>query len=92
MSQIVVAWTETESRIDPLAPMARRDLGERPKLVEFAVPKAAMWIRNGSKSDLAKARSYAARLGYRVFSYPISVSGTRCDSRRSGALLAITTA
>lgn len=72
MSQIVIAWAETESQVDPSAPMARRDLGERPKLMEVAISKAAMWANDGTKSDIAKARAYASRQGYRVFVYPAS--------------------
>ena len=70
---IVIAWTDEESIVDPTAPMARRDLGERPKMKTVQVAKAAVWLNEGSSADAKKAKAYLARdqPHGRVFIFPV---------------------
>jgi hypothetical protein len=58
---IVVAWTETGSEIDPRFPMARSDMGERPRFREVQVGKALRWLQHGTDADVSKAQAYAAK-------------------------------
>lgn len=64
--QIVIAWTVAEVEIV----RARRiDLGEHPVTRAVQSPRAAMWLNAGTQDDLRKARDYATREGYAVFTY-----------------------
>jgi hypothetical protein len=68
---IVIAWVSKEI----VSVRERRtDLGEWPQIRVEWVPKAAIWLNSGDRSDLAKARAYAAREGYRVYAYDVGVS------------------
>lgn len=70
---IVIAWTDEGWILDPAAPMARRDLGERPKMKAVQVAHAAVWLNEGGKADAEKAKAHMAR-EYpegRVFLFPV---------------------
>lgn len=64
--QIVIAWLEEDQVI---VKRGRTDLGELHKFKTAMRPVACMWLNNGGAADLSKAKSYAAKEGYRVFSY-----------------------
>ena len=72
--QIIIAWTEE----GVVAVRERRtDLGERPALTLGMVAKAALWLNEGTADDVASAERYAAREGYRVFTFPMSEPDAR---------------
>jgi hypothetical protein len=54
---IIIAWAEEEMR---LVRERRTDLGERPVMALVRVAKTALWLNEGTKEDVAKARAYAA--------------------------------
>lgn len=67
---IVIAWVEKDFEV---VRERRRDLGELPDLREVSVPKAAVWVLQGTAEDEQKARTYAAAQKDRqafVFVYP----------------------
>lgn len=58
---IVIAW-----KISIKVPIdyenTRVDLGERPTLKDEFVPRAAVWLSNGTPDDLAEAEVFAKKL------------------------------
>jgi hypothetical protein len=83
---IVVAWTEV---IDVVAPGTtwRHDLGERPKMTQEVVGRAATWLLSGTKSDVTKAREYAAKNGMHVFCYSTTERDPLARARRDAVQL-----
>ena len=65
--QCVIAWTEDSAEFTG-APY-RQDLGERPGMRPTVVAKAAMWENVATPASVEKARAYAAKQGYRVFTF-----------------------
>ena len=66
--QIVIAWTQEvwAWNGEPFA----TDLGHRPKTVLKLEPLAAMWLREGSASDLENAKRYVSNMeNGRVFEF-----------------------
>lgn len=83
--QIIIAWTEEGI----VAVRERRtDLGERPALTLGMVAKTATWAHEGAADDVASAERYAAREGYRVFTFPMSEP----DARGAAAKLVLSLA
>ncbi len=55
----------------------RRDLGERSKFREVPIARASVWYgpkstESADPASVVKAREYASREGYEVFTYPSS--------------------
>lgn len=49
---------------------ARVDLGYRPKIEEYDVGVALVWLLSGDETDVTKAQHFASVEGYAVFLYP----------------------
>jgi hypothetical protein len=49
----------------------RVDLGERPTFEPVSIPKAAVWVSNGTEEDVTRAESFAESFGQgaRVFTF-----------------------
>lgn len=45
------------------------DLGRRPKMQETIKASACVWLNDGTKADLRKAKDFAAKDGWTVFTY-----------------------
>ena len=69
---ITIAWVETVS-IPVAGQTVRSDLGELPKLEPVSVPRAAVWLLEGTEADVEKARRYAAAQSpsYTVAVWPV---------------------
>lgn len=64
--QIVMARIEEEQQI---VKIGRIDLGEQHKFKNVLNPVSCMWLNKGTAKDVAKAKDYATREGYTVFTY-----------------------
>jgi hypothetical protein len=79
---IVIAWAE-ETGLVPTGHYARKDgVNYFPEFARAWEAKAAMWLRQGSESDLAKAHEYAKRNGYSVFAYPTKEKDPLAKARK----------
>jgi hypothetical protein len=82
---IVTAWTEDTQEIAPGQKPWRHDLGERPRFVDTKKAHAAMWLNQGTRSDLDKANAWVTReypdSGH-AFAYPTTESDPLGRARR----------
>ena len=59
---VVVAWMDEEHRAVGFD-ISRIDLGERPKMEDVLIPRAAIWVADGRAADIDRARAFAAGFG-----------------------------
>ncbi|MFA5559931.1 MAG: hypothetical protein WDA59_10865 [Methanofastidiosum sp.] len=64
--QIVLARLDSDFIIEKYG---RTDLGEHHKYKEIKKPVSLMWLNNGTKEDIKKAKQYAEKEGYKIFTY-----------------------
>lgn len=69
--QIIVAWAE-QTKLVPTGNQVNRDKNLFPEMRLDWEGKAAMWLRSGTKTDLAKAEAFARREGHAVYTFPKS--------------------
>lgn len=74
MSTIVIAWVDDSGRKQDGIEM--RDGEWRPKIVACQAAKAVVWLNEGSKSDILKAKEYAEKnlSGAIVLTFPTTES------------------
>lgn len=68
----MLAWVVPDFEV---VKQRRSDLGERPEMKEVKIPKAAVWLKRGTKADIEKAKAYAEKeTDYKiaVLMYPTS--------------------
>lgn len=58
--QIVVVYTDM-SGLEKTGKMIMRDMNWFPEMVAVETPKAAMWLRCGTRADVVKAQQQMAR-------------------------------
>lgn len=85
---IVLAKTEEVARV---VRARRADLGEAPVLRWEPEPRALVWLVNGREADVADAEAFAAREGWRVFTYPLA-EGDPLGRAKRDVLAAMTSA
>lgn len=73
-AQIMIAYTDMTG-LKPTGRMVRRDLNWFPEFVPCEEPKAAVWLRSGTESDMVKARDYvtnnfADKVRVAVYAFP----------------------
>lgn len=66
--QIVIARAEM-TKIVPAPGFVTRDANLFPATRLDWEARAAMWVRKGTESDLNKAKAFASREGYAVYTY-----------------------
>lgn len=69
--QIVIAWAE-QTKLVPTSRNIMRDLNWFPEFRPDWEGKAAMWVRRGDESDLAKAKRFAESEGRQVYVFDAS--------------------
>lgn len=67
--QIVLASVDV-TKLVPTGRNVMRDMNWFPEFRAEAEGKACMWMNKGSAADVAKAEAYAAKEGWKVFTYP----------------------
>lgn len=84
--QIVIAFVTVD--MEPAQKTWRHDLGERPKMKEVLVAKAAMWLREGDEDDMRKALRHAEQNDGTVHVFPLSESDPLEKARKEALAIA----
>lgn len=67
---IVIAWAE-KTKLVPTGLTVTRDRNLFPQFTTDWEGRAAIWLNRGTAVDVAKATTFAASDGHKVFTYPI---------------------